>query len=193
MKAPWILIALVAFVSMGADGDGCSGCSSHNSSHGSSDARQRALQEQILREGTAQTGMPAIKNFRERRLLKSILEMRDQEGLSTFTYMYNEMTGGLVFFCDSIGYGIPYATQYTNPAKLEDASQGSEGIALATLPQADPNGLFSPAAAEGTWILCKDPAGSDVKPVYVEPRVVVSPFRLGHTTAEVPAPAPAHH
>jgi hypothetical protein len=55
--------------------------------------------------------MPAIKNFRERRLLKSILEMRDQEGLTTFTYTYNEMTGQLVFFCDSIGYGIPYATQ----------------------------------------------------------------------------------
>lgn len=185
MRTPWILIALVAFVSMGADGDGCS---SHNSSHGSSDAQQRAQQERILREGTAQTGMPAIRNFRERRLLKSILEMRDQEGLTTFTYTYNEMTGHLVFFCDSIGYGIPYATQYTNPAKLEDASHGAEGIALATLPQADPNGLFSPAAAEGTWVLCKDPAGSDVKPVYVEPRVIVSPFRMERAAAEAVEP-----
>lgn len=102
--------------------------------------------------------------------------------------LYNEMTGRPVFFCDSIGYGIPYATQYTNPDKLEDAANGATGIALATLPQADPNGLFSPASAEGTWILCKDPAGSDVKPVYIEPRVIVSPFRIeaGTRTAEKP-------
>ena len=181
-------VAITAFVSMGAGGNGCA---SHSSSHDSSDEQQRVQQERILREGTAQTGMPAIKNFRERRLLKSIFEMRDQESLTTFTYTYSEMTGRIVFFCDSIGYGIPYATQYTSPSKLEDESHGSEGIALATLPQADPNGLFSPAAAEGTWILCKDPEGTDVKPVYVEPRVIVSPFRLEHasTAAEKPEPA----
>lgn len=62
-------------------------------------------------------------------------------------------------------------------------SEGKEAaigcfIAYAVLPQADPNGLFSPASAEGTWILLKDPHGSDVKPVYVEPRVIVSPFKL---------------
>jgi hypothetical protein len=187
MRSSWIIaVALAAFVSMGADD---TGCSSHSSVHGSSDEQQRNQQERILREGTAQTGMPAIKNFRERRLLKSILEMRDQESLTTFTYTYSEMTGRLVFFCDSIGYGIPYATQYTNPAKLEDESHGSEGIALATLPQSDPNGLFSPAAAEGTWILCKNPAGSDVKPVYVEPRVIVSPFRMEQGPPERPDPA----
>ena len=42
----------------------------------SSDDIQRLQQEQILKEGTAQTGMPAIKNFRERKMLKEILEFR---------------------------------------------------------------------------------------------------------------------
>ena len=37
-----------------------------------SDGKQRAQQERILQEGTAQTGMPAIKNFRERKLMKVI-------------------------------------------------------------------------------------------------------------------------
>lgn len=135
-----------------------------------SDQIQRDQQEKILAEGTAQVGMPAIKNFRERKLLKDILEMRDQNGLSTWTYTYSEMTGKKVFFCHSIGYGIPYATQFTNPEKW--VSNGG------TLPQADPNGLFSPSSAEGTWVLCKDPGGDDVKPVYIEPRVIVSPFSL---------------
>jgi hypothetical protein len=140
----------------------------------SSDDLQRNQQEKIMQEGTAQIGMPAIKNFRERKLLKDIIELRDQNGLVTFTYVWNEMQGKLVFLCDSVGYGIPYATQFTNPQKVEVSSGHYQ-----TLPQADPNGLFSPASAEGTWVMCKDPGGKDVKPVYIEPRIIVSSFKLG--------------
>ena len=55
---------------------------------------------------------------------------------------------------------------------------GHTDPSLGILAQADPNGLFSPGSAEGTWIMCKDPKGPDVRPVYVEPRVIVSPFPL---------------
>lgn len=136
----------------------------------SSDSRQQRQQEVLLQEGTSQIGMPAIKNFRERKLLKDILEMRDQDGLVTYTYVFNELNGKLIFLGESVGYGIPYATQFTNPQKI---SSGGHVIS-----QADPNGLFSPPSAEGTWILLKDPNGNKVLPVYVEPRVVVSPFKL---------------
>lgn len=145
----------------------------------SSDAVQQDAQERLLAEGTAQTGMPAIKNFRERKLLKEILELRDQASLSTWTYTYAENTGKRVFLCNSIGYGLPYATQYTSPQKLAMGTYYSGGGYYSNvLPQADPNGLFSPASAEGTWIMCKDPKGPDVRPIYVEPRVIVSPFEL---------------
>jgi len=137
----------------------------------SSDSVQREQQERILAEGTSQIGMPAIKNFREKKIMKDIYELRDQSGLVTYTYLFNEMSGKVGdFFCDSIGYGIPYATQYTNPEKY--VGNGT------TLPQADPNGLFSPASADGTWILCKDPNGEKVRPVFLEPRIIVSPFKL---------------
>jgi hypothetical protein len=139
----------------------------------SSDDIQRAQQEEILQEGTASVGMPAIKNFREKRLLKDIYELRDQDGLTTYTYIVSEMNGRLIFLGESIGYGIPAATQFTNPQKCEWGS--STAI---TLPQADPNGLFSPASAEGTWVMLKDPHGGSAKPVYIEPRIIVSPFKL---------------
>jgi hypothetical protein len=150
----------------------------------SSDDIQRNQQEVLLKEGTAQVGMPSLKNFRERKMLKEILELRDQTGLVTYTYMVNEMglqpvkgktalSGKLIFVGESIGYGIPYATQFTNPMKVDRWSS-----AYIALPQADPNGLFSPAAAEGTWVLLKQPDGKDVRPVYIEPRVVVSPFKF---------------
>lgn len=140
-----------------------------------SDTIQQAQQERLLKEGTAQTGMPNIVNFRERRILKDILELRDQKGLDTYTYFYNQMTGKLVFLCASEGYAIPYSTEYTNPQKTV-----LSGNTYLTLPQADPNGLFPPSAAEGTWVLCQNPHSekADVQPVYVEPRIITSPFPL---------------
>jgi hypothetical protein len=142
----------------------------------SSDTIQREQQERILAEGTAQTGMPAIKNFRERKLLKDIIEMRDQKGLVTYTYQWSEVAGKRVFLCNSIGYPLPYATQYTNPQKV--IREGSQyGLIL---PQADPNGLFSPASAEGTWVMCKDPNSKNVSPVYSEPKVITSTFPLNN-------------
>ena len=160
---PFIALASIALLSVTLVG-----CEEY----GDSDDKQRAQQERVLKEGTAQTGMPAIKNFRERKLMKQIIEMRDQDGLVTYTYTVPETTGRPVFLCNSIGYGLPAATQYTNPQKYDRIS----GV---TLPQADPNGLFSPSSAEGTWVMCSEPNGSGkTRPVYVEPRVIVSPFKL---------------
>jgi|ERR1035437_8144339 hypothetical protein len=138
-----------------------------------SDIKQHDMQEKLLQEGVAQTGMPAIKNFRERKMLKDILELRDQDGLATYTYLYNEFAGKLQFLGESIGYGIPYATEYTNPQKVT----GYDGHEIA-IPQADPNALYSPSSAEGTWVLLKNPNGKDVQPVYIESRIIVSPFKL---------------
>lgn len=162
-------VIVLALSSVAAGGsDGCV-------SGPTSDSIQTEQQERILAEGTSAVGMPAIKNFREKRLLKDIFELRDQSGLATFTYAWSDMKGTLVFFCESIGYGIPYATQFTSPQKTVSPGSANEYVAI---PQADPNGLFSPGSADGTWVMCKDPHGTSVKPVFVEPRIVVSPFRL---------------
>ena len=134
-----------------------------------SDDIQRRQQEQLLKEGTAQTGMPAVKNFRERKLVKMLIELRDQENLNTYTYTFAEASGQRTFLCNSVGYGIPFATQYTNPEKYEYNST--------TIPQADPSGLFPPTSADSTWVMCKSPDGK-VTPLYVEPKIIVSPYKL---------------
>ena len=138
-----------------------------------SDVTQNRKQEQLNQQAVASVGMPAIVSFQEKRILKMILELRDTE-IKTVTYT-QDMNGNLHKLCDSIGYGIPYATQYTNPQRVAD-SQTERGIV--TLPQADPNGLFSPASADGTWVLCLNTETNKMSPVFVEPRVIVSPFAL---------------
>ncbi len=140
-----------------------------------SDQIQQQSQETILKDLTAQSGMPAIKNGRERKIMKDILEMRDQSGLVTYSYLYSPYTGKFTPVCDSIGYPIPYATQYTNPQKI--ANEYREG-GFAILPQADPNGLYSPASAEGTWVMCVDPATKKATVSYIEERLNVFTYQL---------------
>lgn len=168
MKKTVSLTLLTAFAAIVWMGDSCD-------PQPSSDMIQRQQQEKLLLDGTAQTGMPAIKNFRERKLLKDILEQRDNEVLSTYTYIVAENTGKLIFLGNSVGYGIPYATEYTNPNKTVEGHGQGEFTAIA---QADPNGLFAPASADGTWVMMLNPQTRKAVPVYIEPRVIISPFPL---------------
>jgi hypothetical protein len=120
--------------------------------------------------------MPAITRFAEKRMLKDILELRDQMH-PTYTYLVGEMNGTIgEKVCDSLGYGISGATQYTNPQRASNYSDGGGGRGVITLPQADPNGLFSPATTEGTWVMCKVPGSDKIMPQYIEPRVIVLTF-----------------
>jgi hypothetical protein len=140
-----------------------------------SDSVQRQKQEALSQQGNAIVGMPSIVNFAEKRQLKDLLELRDKTP-PTYVYIV-DMNGRLHKICDAVGYGFSGATQFTNPQRTSSA-YNANGYAMVTLPQADPNGLFSPSTDEGTWIMCKNPKGTDVAPVRIELRAIISPFAL---------------
>lgn len=131
-----------------------------------SDQKQARAQEAVKQQGVDSVGMPAITNFAEMRMMRQILEKRDQNR-ATYTYIVDQ-NGGYHLVCQSVGYGLPYATQYTNPQRI---TAGGHVIA-----QADPNGLFSPGAAEGTWVMCLNEQTQQPDVVYVEPRIMVLPW-----------------
>lgn len=161
MKTLYISIALAAFALL-------SGCGREpNSSE-----IEAQKQEQLSLQAGQAVGMPAITNFAEKRMMKDILELRDKD-IATIAYV-RDMNGKLHKLCDSIGYGLPYATQYTNPQSVQYRGNG----AYTTLPQPDPNGLYSPAAAEGTWIMCVNHKTGKAAPLYEENRVTISQFEL---------------
>ncbi len=141
----------------------------------SSNDELAAKQEVLMKEANAQVGMPAIKNYQERKLFKLVLEARDQTNLVCYCYLENSINGTVgQFLGKCLGYGLPYGTQYTNPQSIE--SKSTYGIAI--LPQADPNGLFMPVTAEATWIFLINPKTNQPEPVYCEPKVIISPFPL---------------
>lgn len=110
--------------------------------------------------------------------------MRDNDTLTTYTYLFSEQSGKLVYVGESIGYAIPASTHYTSPHQVQrviltrgDSDSGANWSHY-VMPQADPNGLFSPSSAEGSWVMMLDKKTGKTTPVYFEPRIVVSPFRL---------------
>lgn len=140
------------------------------------DQKVQAQQEQLSSQAASQVGVPGITNFTEKKLVRKLYELRDQQ-IATFSYAV-DMNGGLHHVCDSIGYGLPYSVQFTNGEAHYWNNQGNYN-----LPQAEPNGLFMPPGAEGTWIICAGEKNGDIRPIYVEPRVIVSPFKL-HAISE---------
>ena len=129
-------------------------------------------QEEMSLRGVQTVGMPAIVNYAEKRMMKDIIEKRDQMQ-PTYTYIV-DMNGHTHKLCDSLGYGLPYATQYTNPQRVAYGDHGSVAI-----PQADPNGLYSPSSAEGTWVMCLNPKTKKAEPQYIEPRIITTTYPLG--------------
>lgn len=140
------------------------------------DQQQAEQTAQMAADAHMQVGMPGITNFTEKRLARLLYELRDQEGLTTYTYMIDKK-GRKHFICESVGYGLPYAVQFSNPERVAHQDTGYSG-SFGTLPQPEPNGLFMPDALSATWVICADPDGGEPRPVYVEPKIVVAPFRL---------------
>lgn len=132
---------------------------------------QQKATEQLMSQMDKTIGMPAIKNFQERKLAKMIFELRDQADLITYTYIVT-LSGNKVFLGKSIGYGLPYSIQYTNPLKDHPRTWQFP------IPQADPNGLYMPQGLSATWVMLINPKTGKPLPVYVENEIIVSPFPL---------------
>ena len=168
MKRP--LFTALALISLMVMLTGC-----YASSQAKSDSVQQEAQEKMRQEANAQVGMPGVSNFTEMKLMRQLYELRDQE-ISTYTYI-PDLEGRLWHLCDSVGYGLPYGTQFSNPSKI--VPYGNNTYAPNTshvIPQSEPNGLFMPPTAEGTWVICG--TAKELRPVYAEPKVIVSPFKL---------------
>lgn len=148
-------------------------------------AREQRQTQINLNQASTVVGMPAINNFTEKRMLKTIYEMRDDPHFVTYSYTL-DLNGKRHRVCPttSLGYGFPYATQYTAPKAPKVAyplwpngEQYGTGHTYEA-DQPEPNGLYMPSSADGTWIICLNPANKQLAPVYVEPRVVVYPFEM---------------
>ena len=142
------------------------------------DKQVAAATEKVMKEMNAQIGIPSLPNFQEKKLLKWIYELCDQENLICHAYYFNALEGKRGDYIGKcLGYGIPYSTQFSNPEKRVDYSKGGTCECDYNTPQAEPNGLFKPEGLSATWLILLDKEGNP-HPMYVEPALIVSPIKL---------------
>ena len=158
-----VLLILVASVSL-------VGCSDDSAVE-----KEQLSQNKVQEESNVQVPMPAITNFQEKKLLKEIYERRDQVNMSTWTYVFNHMTGKPVLLGKSLGYGVPASMQFNNPKQVRQFGSNYDGVAVDA---AEPNGLYSPSSADGTWVILVNPDDSKPYVIYCEEKIMVSPFPL---------------
>jgi hypothetical protein len=167
-KSTFLLIALIAIMFVSCD----------EQVRPTADNELQRKTEVAAAEANRQVGMPAIVNFQEKKNLKWIYELCDQEEMICHAYLFNSLKGEIgQYLGKCIGYGIPYSTQFSNPNKnLDDG--GYQGMSNTLMPQAEPNQLFKPEGLSATWLIMIDPETKNPRPVYVEPTIIVSPFKL---------------
>lgn len=150
-----------------------------------SDSKMAEQMEQLQVEGNKAVGVPAISNFLEKKTLKWVYELCDQSDLICYAYLGNEMEGKVgQYLGRCLGYGIPYSAQFSNPLKYQgvtadkvaDFPGKSFVFDYVLLPQAEPNGIFKPEGMDATWVIMLDPRTNEPMPVYIEQKIIVSPF-----------------
>lgn len=145
------------------------GCDQSNAGSTAEQQEQRITnqaQKQLLRNQP----VPVFDYSMERHIAIEIYKAR-QRRVATFSVVQSPFTGKVLWSCPSIGFPIPYATQLTNPLQPVWA-EGQHEYAGVAVAQPEPNGLYSPAQADATWVPCVDDQGH-ITPVYEEKHVTV--------------------
>ena len=98
--------------------------------------------DRAKRERVEKSKLPTITNFEERKFLKEVLELKDL-GVDTWIYKTN-VDGKLFLVGKGVGFPVSDGALLSSPLVRETP--------FMTVPQAQPNELFTPDSAKGSWI-----------------------------------------
>lgn len=161
----FIVAAVIALVSL-------TGCNVE------SKASQEAKDQQTVQRQQAQYAASQPVPMYDWSLVRHmVIQLQDAQNQKALTHsVWRSNTGMIEGDCVSIGYGIPYDTSLTNPLQTVLADDPT-GISLATIEQAEPNGIFASKNTSATWVMCVDESGT-ISPVYVEAKVTAYPWNM---------------
>ena len=109
-----------------------------------------------------------------------LIQIYTAKNKATSTYtVFLSNSGVPIYVCPSRGFPIEGGTELTNPSQISYGHyiSGSSTYSAGVIGQADPDGLFHPSTAAGTYVLCTRPNG-DIVPIYTEPMVMTFPFEV---------------
>lgn len=152
------------------------GCLESNTSVSNKEAQNVSKQQSQYAIGQP---VPAFDWSLERDLIIKLYNIRNHK-VATHTVWRSDY-GMIEGDTQSFGYGIPYDTSLTNPLVATDVSDRGtvhsyQGGALASIEQAEPNGIYASKNTTATWIMSVDVETSQIMPLYIEGKVTVYPY-----------------
>lgn len=80
-------------------------------------------------------------------------------GINTTSFFFNLGQNAPFFSCPSHGGAVPNTAQLTNPNQIQpDPNQTAGSVVIGNM---DPNGVYSPTASSGTYVMCVNNAGQE--------------------------------
>ena len=122
---------------------------------------------------------PSLTDFVPANMFARTMEEQDK-GVHAYAYMLVPMTGKFFFVCEAAAFPYPGGTQYTAP----QIPYGNSYHAITSVPQADPNTLYTPETADATTVPCWasehdiNNAGNGFESAYFEDNLIVIPGKL---------------
>lgn len=132
------------------------------------------LSDRQLQQYQAVQPVPFFDWSMDRAALEAIYTAKNEQR-QTYAVVTSQGTGAVIWTCPSVSYPIPADTQLTNPQQLTAVSQSGAGWIEGVVGQMEPNGVYSSAATDATYVLCIRPDGK-ISPVYTEQKVSLFPF-----------------
>ncbi len=119
-----------------------SSCSTASDSQKAETAQQEQISSQMIKN-------QPLPQFNYSQMRKNLIEIEtaQAQGVQTTSFFFNQGVQDPIFVCPSIGVPIPNTASLSNPLAVERHG-GSDGG------QMDPNGVYSPTSATGTFVIC---------------------------------------
>ncbi len=101
-----------------------------------------------------------LPHYNYSQIRQTLIDAQDiaANGTATTSFFFNLGSRDPITSCPSLGLPVPNTAQLSNPEQIAPISSQWGGGAT-TLPQMDPYGIYSPAASEGTYVVCLTASG----------------------------------
>lgn len=122
-------------------------------------AQESAQSSQIQTHYEAVQPPYAATGVSEYRANLNAAEATQALGINTTSFFFNLGQNAPFFSCPSHGGAVPNTAQLTNPQQVQPDPNASAGSVL--IGNMDPNGVYSPTASSGTYVMCVNSAGQE--------------------------------
>ena len=129
----------------------------------SSSAGQRQESAQQQQDQTSLEKSQPIPHYDWSQMRATAIDAQNiaADGTQTTSFFFQMGSRDPVFSCPSIGVPVPNTAQLSNPEQVATAGDGNGGTNLAPISQMDPDGVYSPSASSGTYVVCVNGSGKN--------------------------------